>query len=336
MKKVFLLLAVSSLSIAAVAQKMSDDKMSTEPKVNKNGWARSFNMYIGLTQVGNNSWYTTGGDKFALSASGELNVAASKSWKNKKFMSSLDAAYGLMNTTSDGPTKLNDRLELSARYLIKPKSWKKMSVGPYVGLRTQFTDGYMYNYMGEQGVKRRKSGFFAPAFITGSIIGVQVEPCKNFSVYVSPLTARWTVITNAAYSYLGQGGVYKGVAENTLASLYNVSAAKEHKGEFGLYGNIAFKKTLMKNIMLDSKLEVFGNYLNSYTDILPSHFVNFDMFMTNKVSFHVNKYIKVMYSLDLLYDDDMKQPNQSSIILPNRSVGLQALSTLGVGFTAKF
>lgn len=335
MKKVFLLLAVSVLSVAAIAQKMAAKK--AEPaKLSKNGWARGVNMYIGLTQVGNNSWYTTGGDKFTLAASGELNAYTGKKWKNKQVQANLDAAYGLLNTTSDGVTKLNDRLELSGRYLMTPKNWKKLSVGSYLGLRTQFTDGFIHDYMGEQGVKRRKSGFFAPAFITFAPIGLELQPCEDFSVFASPLTARWTVITNAAYSYLGQGGVYKGNAENSLASLYNVDPAKEHKGEFGMYANVAFKKMLMKNIWFDSKLEVFGNYLNGYKNILPSKFLNFDMFMTNKVNFKVNKYIKVMYSLDLLYDDDMKQPNNSSIILPSKSLGLQALSTLGVGFTAKF
>jgi hypothetical protein len=92
----------------------------------------------------------------------------------------------------------------------------------------------------------------------------------------------------------------------------------------------------MKNISLNSRLEVFGNYINGYTNILPSRFLNFDMFMTNRLNFKVNKYIKVTYNLDLLYDDDMKQPINSNVIKPNRSVGLQALSTLGVGFTAKF
>jgi hypothetical protein len=33
----------------------------------------------------------------------------------------------------------------------------------------------------------------------------------------------------------------------------------------------------------------------------------------------------------MLYDDDMKQPSFNAIQLPNHSVGLQMLSTLGVG-----
>lgn len=337
MKRIFLLIAVSICSIAAIAQKGDAKKPTMDGgKMSKNGWSRGLTVYAGMTQTGNNHWYTTGSDKFALAVSGELDAWATKKWKNKQFTSSLSAAYGLFNTTSDGVTKLNDRFEASTRYLVTPKNWKKWSIGPYAALRTQFTNGYVYNYMGDAGVKRRSSGFFAPAFVTVPVLGAEWQPKKWFAFYVSPFTARWTVVTNAAYSYVAQGGIYKGNYENSLASLYNVDPAKEHKGEFGLYANIDFNKEIMKNITLNSRLEVFGNYLNGYKNVLPSSFTNFDMFMTNRLNFKVNKYIKVTYNLDLLYDDDMKQPLNSNVSLPNRSVGLQALSTLGVGFTAKF
>ena len=87
----------------------------------------------------------------------------------------------------------------------------------------------------------------------------------------------------------------------------------------------------MKNIQYKSKLEMFANYVNGYKTTLPGRFVNVDWFMTNQVEFKVNKVISVRYNLDIMYEDDMKQPNWNAIKLPTQSVGLQMLSTLGVG-----
>jgi Protein of unknown function (DUF3078) len=332
MKKVLSLCAVLSLSIAVFAQNVAT---SGTQKVNKHGWASGASFYAGLTQVGNNNWYSTGSDKFTLSAMATFEGYANKKWKKTEWTNEASAAYGMLNTTSQGVTKLNDRLDLSSKLTYTPKDWKHWSVGSYAAVRTQFSDGYFYNYMGEQGVKRRKSGFFAPAFITASVLGFQWKPNSWFNAYVSPLTARWTIVTNQPYSYLAQGGVYKGMAENSLASLYNVNPTTQHKGEFGLYLQASAKKEVMKNISYNGKIEIFGNYINAYKNVLPSRFVNFDVFMRNQIEFNVNKLIKVRYNLDLMYDDDMKQTNNSAIAAPSRSVGLQVLSTLGVGVSYK-
>lgn len=330
MKRLLLVVTIVGLCASASAQKTSKKKLK-ENKTVKGTWSRGVSVYAGLTQVGNNNWYSTGSDKFTMSAMGTLDAHLNNTWKNKVWSNNLSAAYGLLNTTKGGVVKLNDRLEFTTKLLVTPKTWKKWSWGPYAQLRTQFTDGFFYNYMDEPGTKRRRSGFFAPALIYGAPIGVSYKACKNFSVYATPFMARWTVITNQPYSYLGQGGVYKGNAENNLASLYNVSPVKQHKGEFGLFSRADMNLEVMKNIQYTGRLEMFANYINGYEDVLPGRFINVDWFMSNQVEFHVNKIIKVRYNLDLMYDDDMKQPTFNAIGLPSRSVGLQLLSTLGVG-----
>ena len=55
-----------------------------------------------------------------------------------------------------------------------------------------------------------------------------------------------------------------------------------------------------------------------------------DMFWTNQFKFKVGKYFNISYGLDMLYDDDVKNP-----IKPTESIGLQVLSTFGVGFNYK-
>ncbi len=333
--KRFLILSLAVLmSVSLFAQKTSKTKLKSKAPV-KGTWTKGASFYAGLTQVGNNNWYTTGSDKFTMSALGTLDAWATNKWKNKEWTNWFSAAYGLLNTSKTGVTKLNDRLEIGTRLLITPKQWKKWSWGSRLQLRTQFSDGYFYNYLGETGTKRRRSGFFSPAYVTSSFLGVNYRPSKNFNLYMSPLTARWTIVTNQPYSYLAQGGIYKGTVEDPLARLYNVSPDKQHRGDFGLLAVASLNFEVMKNISYKGRAEMFGNYVTTYKDALPGRFVNFDWFITNEVSFNVNKWVKVKYNLDVMYDDDIKQPNNKAYSTANRSVGLQMLSTLGVGFSIK-
>jgi hypothetical protein len=83
----------------------------------------------------------------------------------------------------------------------------------------------------------------------------------------------------------------------------------------------------MKNVHYYGKLDLYSDYIKEPTNV--------DMFMTNQFRLKVNKFINVSYNLDLLYDDDIKQ-KQSNPFVKTRSVGLQLLSTLGVGFNANF
>jgi hypothetical protein len=335
--KRFLILSLSLLlAVSLFAQKStSKKKMKAKKEAIKGTWTKTASLYGGLTQVGNNNWYTTGSDKFTMSAMASLSASATNKWKNKEWLSWFDGVYGVLNTTKAGITKLNDRLELGTRYLVTPKQWKKWSYGSRLQLRTQFSDGYFYNYLGEQGVKRRRSGFFSPAYVTTSFLGLNYRPCKDLNVFMSPLTARWTIVTNQPYSYLAQGGIYKGIVEDPLARLYNVSPSKQHRGDFGLLAVASLKCDLMKNISYKGRVEMFGNYVSSYKDAAPNRFINMDWFITNEVSFNVNKLVKVKYNLDVMYDDDIKQPNSKGINNLSHSVGLQMLSTLGVGVSFK-
>lgn len=86
------------------------------------------------------------------------------------------------------------------------------------------------------------------------------------------------------------------------------------------------RKDVLKNISYISKLDLYSNYLKKPANI--------DLFWTNQFLLKVNKWINVTYSIDLLYDDDIRQKQTDPLVVPG-SVGLQVLSTLGVGFAAK-
>ncbi|MEP7110413.1 MAG: DUF3078 domain-containing protein [Ferruginibacter sp.] len=332
MKKLLSLLALTVMSIGAMAQDVTlkdlkaaaSKNLNTDTaiKADKNGWIKGGLLSINLTQIGNSNWIAAGGDKFSLSLATSLNVFANRKWSRNSWDNVLDINYALVNTTTLGVRKVNDRLDLISKYGYQPKNWKNLSIASLAQLRSQLSSGYQYDYFGTT-TKRRNSGFFAPAYITIAPLGIDWHPNSRFSIFGSPLVARWIIASNGPYSYASQGGVFNGNIETPLAKLYGVDPAKPNHGEFGAFVTATLKKDIMKNVNYYSKIDLFSNYLKKAKNV--------DLFWTNQVRMKVNKWIQVSYTLDMLYDDDVKNP-----VRPDRALGLQILSTLGVGFAAKW
>jgi hypothetical protein len=66
-------------------------------------------------------------------------------------------------------------------------------------------------------------------------------------------------------------------------------------------------------------MDLFSNY-----NLDPQ---NVDLFMTNQLAFKINKYFSATYSLDLIYDDNVRLFG-----LKNTSPALQTKSLIGIGF----
>lgn len=296
-------------------------KKDTAKKANAKGWIKGGLISFNLTQIGNSNWIAAGGDDFSLSVAGSLNAFANRAWGRKTWDNMLDINYGLVNTTTLGVRKMNDRLDFVSKYGYKPKKWSKVNLSLLGQLRSQLTSGYEYDYLGTT-EKRRNSGFFAPAYIIVAP-GVEWKPNSWFSLFGSPLSTRWTIVTNGPYSYAGQGGIFNGQQETPLATLYGVDPAKEHKGEFGAFVTATVKKDLLKNVSYYSKLDLYANYLKNISNV--------DVFWTNQFKVKLYKWFNLSYSLDMLYDDDVRNPEK-----PTSALGLQVLSTFGIGFAAKF
>lgn len=333
MKKLKVLFASASallLSISAFAQDASVIEMKSTASKNtqtnadtafKNGWKKGGLVNISLTQIGNSNWVAAGGDKFSLSFSGALNAFATKKWGKATWDNIVDINYGLVNTTTLGVRKVNDLLSFVSKLGYAPDHWKNTYLSLVGQFRSQLTDGFDYNYFGS-GQKRRNSGLFAPAYITIAP-GIDWQPKPWLSVFGSPAAFRWTIVSNDPYSYAGPGGIFQGNQETALATLYGVDPAKKNRSEVGAFVTVTAKKDLTKDINYAGKLDLYSNYLKNPQNV--------DVFWTNLFLLKVNKWISVTYEIDLLYDDDIKQAAN-----PTHAVGLQVLSTFGVGVTAKF
>ncbi len=305
MKNLLLLLTVFTVFTAnaqdPVVKELKDAATKTlgEDTTHKDGWKRGATINIGLAQGGTNNW-AAGGEKSSFALNGYLNVFANLKRDKIKWTNNLDLFYAVINTTSQGMRKNDDRIDLFSKYLymVKPK----FGVGVVGTFRTQFTDGYNY----DETPKLKTSDFFAPAYLTIAP-GVDWQPNADLSIFVSPISARWT--------FVSKGNI-------ALGPDYGLDSGKTSRFEAGAYLSAAYKKEIFKNVVYKGRLDLYSNYLANPQNI--------DVFWTNLIGMKVNKWLTVTYSFDLIYDDDVR------IFGPAQNAPrTQTKTLLSVGFSAK-
>jgi hypothetical protein len=262
-------------------------------------WRKGGILGVNLSQGSLSNW-AAGGDNFSLS----LNTLASLYAFYKKdrhlWDNTLDFNYGFVRTTSLGNRKNDDRLDLYSKYgyAIAPK-WNLAALGNF---RTQFFKGYTY----DNSTRTLASDFFAPAYLLLGV-GFDYEATQNFSIYLSPLTARWTFVQNDSLSAKGA---------------YGVTPGKKVKSELGAFVSATYLKTFNKVLTYKGRLDLFSNYRHNPQNI--------DIYMTNLLSINFTKVLSATWNVDLIYDDDVR------LFGPNKTApGLQLKSLVGIGLLVK-
>ncbi len=263
-------------------------------------WNTGGQLDINLAQGSQSNW-AAGGDDFSFSINSYLGLygfykKGKYSWDN-----TLDLNYGLLNTTSLGSRKNDDRIDLlsKAGYEIAPK----LSLSALFNFHSQFSKGYNYN---SDGSKDLLSDFLAPAYILLGL-GLDYKPVEGLSIFVSPITSRWIIVNNDSLSAKGDYGVVPG---------------KKSKNEIGAFVSVNYLSEITKTITYKGRLDLFSNYEH--------HPQNIDVMMNNMFTAKFSKVLAASLGLNLIYDDDVK------LFGPNRnSPAWQLKSLIAIGLSMK-
>lgn len=305
----------------------------TTYKYNARGWKKGGIFTLSVAQGSSSNW-AAGAEKSSFSIAGYATLFANKKKGDFFWNNSLDLGYASQKTSSQGARKTDDKIDFYSKMGHQLNAhW---SVAGVFNLRTQFTDGYEYDYLGK-GLRHRISGLFAPAYLLISP-GVEWKPVDYFSVLLSPISSRWVIVSNDPYSYYypnGQVPLPDGSLETPLAASYGVNPRRKVSFQAGAYLSANFMKEIFKNVTYKSRVDLFSNYLGTrdpLTDVKEkAKPENVDLFWTNGVVMKVNKWMAVTYNLDLIYDDNVRQFGESG-----KGARLQVRSLLGVGITTRF
>ena len=307
MKRCCLLLALTAtLSTSAQDDAVKKLKSETERTIKKEvdtsgkHWRKGGIYAINISQGSLNNW-AAGGDNFSLSVNSVLSLFAFHKKGKNSWDNTFDFNLGYVNTTSLGSRKNDDRFDLLSKYGHALN--EKLNIGGLFNLRSQFFKGYIF----PDNVKTFSSNFMAPGYLLLSA-GLDYKPTKNLSIYFSPSTARWVIVRDTALSNKG---------------LYGVEPGKKSALEFGGFVTINYLKEFSKQITYKGRLDLFSNYRKKPQNI--------DLFMSNTLNAKLGKVFAVTWSVDIIYDDDVR------LFGPTKtSPGTQIKSLVGIGLQVKF
>jgi len=308
MKKGLLIMLFFNAGVIASAQDETVKKLSTdasvtikkEPDTVQKDWKKGGMYNLNLSQGSLSNW-AAGGDNFSIAVNSILNLygfykKGKHSWDN-----TLDFNIGYVRTTTLGSRKNDDKFDLLSKYgrAISPK-WNIAVLGNF---RTQLFKGYTY----QNNVKAFSSTFLSPAYVLASI-GMDYKPGNHFSLFLSPATARWTIVKDDTLSAKG---------------LYGVEPGKNSRSEFGAFASVNYLNDVSKIITYKARLDLFSNYTHNPEKI--------DVFMTNVLAIKLSKVLSATWNVDLIYDDDVKLFGKD-----NKSSAVQLKSLVGLGLLVKF
>ena len=263
-------------------------------------WRKGGVFGLNIAQGSLSNW-AAGGDNFSLSLNSIFNYYAFYKNGRKSWDNTIDFNLGYVRTTSLGSRKNDDKFDVLSKYgyALTPK----LSLAGLFNFRTQFFKGYTY----PDNVKTFSSAFLSPAYILLGA-GLDYKPTKNLSIFFSPITFRWIIVKDDSLSAKGY---------------YGVAPGKKSKSEIGAFMSINYLKDFTKNFSYKGRLDLFSNYKAN-----PG---NIDLYMTNLFSVKISRVIAATWSLDMIYDDDVKLFGKN-----NNSPAMQVKSLVGIGVLVKF
>jgi hypothetical protein len=284
MKKL-LLLTFLSASLMGYAQDTTSAKEDTvKPDPN---WKIENIAKIQANQAQFKNWQSGGINSVSWTAYMDLSADYSKngwSWEND-----LQLGYGQQFQDDTDWRKTDDIINYVTQVGRSLDSNDIWSLIANASFRSQFTSGFEY-----PNDSIRTSNWLAPGYINAGL-GFQYQPKKYVQFLFTPVSTKITIVNDQRLANLGTYG--NDAAELDTAGNV-ITEGKKVRAEFGGTIGVKFEKELFKNVNYKSNLGLFSNYLENPQNI--------DLVWNNLITFKVNELINFTFTLDMIYDDDIK------------------------------
>ncbi len=290
---------------------------------------RKWNIH-GIGQLNFNqttfSHWSEGGES-SLAGTSFLDFYAGVNRKKLRFEHYAKLAFGLQYSEYDKFRKTDDKIDIGTSLgLLAIKNWFYTT---NASLKTQFANGYKY-----PNDSTIVSTFFAPAYLSVSA-GMQYNLNEKFSLFLSPASGKFTFVLNQELANKGAFGVKPATYLNDTSDII-VEAGKRLKPEFGMNIKVQLKTKIWKNVLLDTKLELFNNYL----DYDKSNRWNVDVNWETLLNLTINEYLSTNIRLHLIYDHNVMIKEYEIVDNEKIAIGeaphLQFKESFGIGLAWKF
>ncbi len=301
MKKIPLIFAF--LSLIVWSDRIIAQENTEAPADSLQLWKFGGAGSLTFSQVSFTNWAAGGENSYSLN--GLMNLHANYKKDRTTWENTLDMGYGIIKQGEKEVRKTDDKLEFMSKFGYKTNSnWYYSGM---LNFKTQFGKGYKYN--DAAGTKQLTADLFSPAYVILSA-GMEYKPNDDFYFFLSPLTGKATIVMDDTLSARGA---------------YGVEANESFRMEMGGFMKMAYTKEVLKNVKLNTKVDVFSNYLDK-----PQ---NLDINWEVLISMKINEYLSANVNTILLYDDNINYVDDDGV---EHGPRIQFKEIIGVGLSYSF
>jgi hypothetical protein len=276
-------------------------------------WRFHTESALGLNQGYLSNWVKGGESSISTS----IDVTGFADYSNKPMLLSsnnyIRLKYGLIASATDGLRKNLDLFETNSK--LNHKAFGKFDFSGILLFKTQISKGY--NYPNDS---VPVSKFMNPAMLTLGL-GLDYKPNKHTSINFSPLSYKFTVVTDTAH------------IDQTL---YGIPKNRKALHEPGASLIVAHEFSPVKNMNVVNRLQLFTNYTHNPQNID----VDWEMILTA----NLNWFTDVRLNTHLIFDDDTKTPvfdrDKNPVLdaggLQKKTARIQFKEILGLSFIFRF
>ena len=240
-------------------------------------WKTTFKGTISATNARFTKWAAGANNSIALNGFARFNANYVK--EKFKWENVVEAAYGFNDQSDVGFRKTDDKFLIGTNmaYQISQDSGKAYWSSS-AEFKTQFADGFEF-----PNDSVRISTWMAPGYLNINT-GIEFHPYPSLSIFGTVLNGKFTFVQDDTLSARGEFGVEPG---------------QKARAELGLFTKVVYtKKDIVKNVNLESKFELFSNYIDRPLQ-------HWDLNWETFVLFSVNNWLSANLFFHVIYDDDI-------------------------------
>jgi len=284
-------------------------------------WEKINLMGLSISEVAFVNWNAGGNN----SISGIANLRSERNYKFRyiSWKNILELKYGLNTQEGQQLRKTDDQIRFSSTFGFRRDTISNWYYSARANFNTQFSDGYKYPNRDKPISRPLAPGYF---FLGAGTSYIQED--GKFNLYISPLTAKSTLVLDQDLANKGAFGVEKAILDadgNIIQKGENIFY------EVGFLITNNWETQISKNIGFDNRISFYTDYLR--------HFGNIDVDWQLELRLRVNKYIATTIGTHLIYDDDIlfdEQLDANGLVLDPGKPRIQFKQLLGVGISYDF
>lgn len=272
-------------------------------------WKKVNQFGLNINEVSFVNW-NAGGDN-SVSALASFNFSRNYKFRYLNWNNQVQLRYGLNAQEGRKLRKTDDQLRLSTTISFRKDTITSWYYSVKANFNTQFSNGFKYPDR-ENPISR----FMSPGYLFVGMGTSYIPPNDKFNLYISPATMKSTFVMDETLSNQGAFGVDEG--ENVFL-------------ELGFLITNTWEKEIVKNVLMNHRLNLYTDYIRSFGNIDVDWEMNFNL--------KVNEFINANIGTHIIFDDDIKfdevVADDGTIVDPGIA-RIQFKQLLGVGILYTF